>query len=141
MGTRSTIAIQNDDGTVTGVYCHWDGYLSHNGRILQENYTDEAGVRELISLGDMSVLGERVHPEHDTPHTFDNSQKGVTVYYGRDRGEKNVTAKTCDSWINFLNDFGEEYNYLFVPGEGWQARYSKDWGEKTLPLVKALEED
>jgi hypothetical protein len=42
MGTRSTIAIQNADNTVTGIYCHWDGYVEHNGKILNENYTTES---------------------------------------------------------------------------------------------------
>lgn len=38
MSTRSTIAIENEDGTIKKVYCHFDGYLSHNGRILAEQY-------------------------------------------------------------------------------------------------------
>jgi hypothetical protein len=117
MGTRSTIAIQNEDGTVTGIYCHWDGYLSCNGRILQENYTDEAKVRELIALGDLSSLGETVGTKHD----FDRAPDGECNAYGRDRGEKNVEAKTCASWAALLEDFGQEYDYLFVPGTGWQV--------------------
>ena len=36
MGTRSTIALEYADGTVEQVYCHWDGYVSHNGLILSE---------------------------------------------------------------------------------------------------------
>jgi len=57
MATRSTIAIRNADNTVTAIYCHWDGYLSYNGKILFENYNTEEKVRELIALGDLSVLG------------------------------------------------------------------------------------
>ena len=49
MATRSTIAVVNPDNTVTQIYCHWDGYLSHNGRILKESYTDLNAVKELIS--------------------------------------------------------------------------------------------
>ena len=37
MGTRSFIAQRVGDEYV-GVYCHWDGYLEHNGRILLEHY-------------------------------------------------------------------------------------------------------
>jgi hypothetical protein len=40
MGTRSTIALEFADGTVEQVYCHWDGYLSNNGKILQAHYMD-----------------------------------------------------------------------------------------------------
>ena len=52
MGTRSTIALEFADGTVEQVYCHWDGYLDHNGAILKEHYSDPYKLRELIDLGD-----------------------------------------------------------------------------------------
>ena len=137
MGTRSTIAIENADGTVTGIYCHWDGYLSHNGAILQENYTTEEAVRELIALGDLSSLGETVGVKTD----FINPAKGQCVAYGRDRGEKDVAAKTCDSWTALLEDFGQEFDYLFVPGKGWTVRYFEGWSTAELPLVEALAKD
>ena len=41
MGTRSTIAIQKLDGSVEQIYCHWDGYLDHNGTILKTEYRME----------------------------------------------------------------------------------------------------
>ena len=117
MGTRSTIAIQNEDGTVTGIYCHWDGYLSYNGRILAENYTDEAKVRELIALGDISSLGAEIGTKHDF-----NVWPGVTNAYARDRGETDVDARTCHNWRQFVSENGQEYDYLFTPGAGWQVR-------------------
>jgi hypothetical protein len=123
MGTRSTIAIENGDGTVTGIYCHWDGYLSHNGRILAENYTDEAAVRELIALGDLSSLGAQIGEKHPFDERVDAETYAETrcTAYGRDRGEKNVAAKTCADWAALLEDFGQEFDYLFVPGTGWQV--------------------
>ena len=37
MGTRSMIAIQNPyNKQIKAVYCHWDGYLEHNGSLLQK---------------------------------------------------------------------------------------------------------
>ena len=118
MGTRSTIAIQNADGTVTGIYCHWDGYLSHNGKILAENYADEDTVRELIALGDISSLGKTVGTAHD----FDNCPAGETNAYARDRGERDVAARTEHNWRQFVAENGQEYDYLFTPGAGWQVR-------------------
>lgn len=119
MATRSTIAIRNADTTVTGIYCHWDGYLSYNGKILVKNYTTEAAVRELIALGDLSSLGERIGSKHD----FDNAPRDECNAYGRDRGETGVDATTFGSWREMLNKVGEGYNYLFVPGEGWYVDY------------------
>ena len=37
MGTRSRIGVMHGD-KVKSIYCHWDGYLEHNGRILAESY-------------------------------------------------------------------------------------------------------
>jgi hypothetical protein len=118
MGTRSTIAIENADGTVTGIYCHWDGYLSNNGQILQESYTDEASVRELIALGDLSSLGETLGTKHD----FDNAPRNECNAYGRDRGEKDCAARTEHNWRQFIAENGQEYDYLFTPGAGWQVK-------------------
>ena len=58
MGTRSRIAMRNEDGTFTSIYCQWNGYPSWMGRILLENYTDEQSVHKLIALGDISILGQ-----------------------------------------------------------------------------------
>lgn len=38
MGTRSAIVLKREDGKYQGIYCHWDGYPSNNGKILFENY-------------------------------------------------------------------------------------------------------
>jgi hypothetical protein len=117
MGTRSTIAIENADGTVTGIYCHWDGYLSHNGRILAENYADEAKVRELIALGSISSLGAEIGTAHD----FDAAPRGECNAYARDRGERDVDAYTEHNWRQFRAEHGQEYDYLFTPGAGWSV--------------------
>ena len=34
MGTRSRIGIEMPDHSVVSVYCHWDGYVEGNGKIL-----------------------------------------------------------------------------------------------------------
>ena len=73
MATRSRIGILNDDGTVDSIYCHWDGYLSHNGKILFEHYTDPAVVQELIALGDISSLGIDIGEKH--PFDFNSNDE------------------------------------------------------------------
>ncbi len=56
MGTRSRIGYELPDHTVVSVYCHYDGYVEHNGRVLVEHYTDRDAVKELIDGGSMSSL-------------------------------------------------------------------------------------
>ena len=135
MGTRSTIAIQNEDGSVTGIYCHWDGYLSHNGRILQDFYTTEAAVRELLALGDLSSLGANIGEKHDfnnAPYA-DTIAETVCTAYGRDRGERDVEARTCATYEEFIDAIGQEYDYLFENG-AWTVRSY----DGTAQLAEAL---
>ena len=137
MATRSTIAIQNDDGTVTGIYCHWDGYLSYNGRILKENYNTEAKVRELIALGQLSVLGETIGEKVD----FNNAPDGQCIAYDRDRGQTGCEPATEHNWRQFINENGQEYNYLFVPDEGWRVEYYGRMGDLAEEMVREEKEN
>jgi len=132
MGTRSTIAIQNGDGTVTGIYCHWDGYLSHNGRILNENYTTEEAVRELLALGDLSSLGATIGEQQD----FDNPVDGQCNAYGRDRGETGIEARTFESHAELIEQTGQEYDYLFANGVWTVHSY-----DGTAVLTEALAQE
>jgi len=117
MATRSNIGILNSDGTVNYIYCHYDGYLEHNGAILNEHYTTEGKVRALMALGDLSVLGEDIGEKQD----FENRVKGTCLAYGRDRGETGVEARTC-SYADYTKEHFEEYVYLFTPDKGWEIR-------------------
>lgn len=119
MSTRSTIAIQNDDGTVTGVYCHWNGYPDYNGIMLVTNYKAPSKVKNMIRLGDMSVLRSTWRIPVGETHNFDDPCCKVCIYYGRDRGENDVSPITCNDWSEFINKCGQEYNYLFSNGEWW----------------------
>lgn len=69
MATRSTIALEFEDGTVQQVYCHWDGYLENNGKILLEHYSDPFKLRDLIDLGGFSGLRESVAETKETVYT------------------------------------------------------------------------
>jgi hypothetical protein len=85
MSTRSAIIIENEDGTAEGIYCHSDGYPGWNGKILLEHYQDEAKVRALIALGDISSLAAEIGEKHGFDYT--ERPKGQTTAYHRDRGE------------------------------------------------------
>ena len=135
MATRSHIGILNQNGTVDYIYCHFDGYLEHNGKILNEHYNTEGRVRALIELGDLSSLAPEIGEKHDfdshTPET-----RNWCLVYGRDRGEDGTEAQTIPYRDYTLEHF-EEYTYLFTPGKGWEVRSygAPYWTE----LNKALE--
>ena len=55
MGTRSRIGLTIGD-QILSVYCHYDGYIEHNGKILVESYSNKELLEDLINGGDMSSL-------------------------------------------------------------------------------------
>ena len=135
MGTRSTIALEFADGTVQQVYCHWDGYLDHNGKILQEHYSDPFKLRDLIDLGDMSSLGERI----GTQHAFDKAPQGECTFYGRDRKESGVSAKKFKDFADYrANHQYEEYEYILRACGDKAVWFVADHNDTYMPLVDAL---
>ena len=114
MSTRSTIWIQREDG-LEGVYSHWDGYVSHNGKILYENYNTPEKVQELINGGHLSSLEK-------TPEE--------TKFYND--GTKNYFANT----VKDTKGFEEEYNYIFID-DSWF--YYTTWGiNEPKPIEPSL---
>ena len=116
MATRSVIAkieakgIGGADDTILAIYCHNDGYLSNNGKILDQHYANKDDVNELLAGGDISSLKD----------TIEN-----TIFYARDRGEDNKEAITlkdetellehafqqCDAEVVYMFAYGSWYVY------------------------------
>ena len=133
MGTRSRIGVMHGD-KCKSVYCHWDGYLSHNGAILQEHY-DSSKANHLVALGDISSLGTLIGEAHpfskfdinkDDPD-FDKlvalnelaEDNDWTTFYARDRGEKDVdfeVSHNFDEFLELCDGTGAEYFYIMRDG-------------------------
>jgi hypothetical protein len=134
MGTRSTIALEYADGTVGQVYCHWDGYLEHNGMILYKHYSDPFKLRQLMDLGDLSSL----RPNIGTQHAFDQAPEDECTFYKRDRKENGVAQKMFADYENYVRCHQyEEYDYILRQDGVW---YVTDHNEIYLPLADALAE-
>ncbi len=147
MGTHSRIGVMHGD-TVKSVYCHWDGYLEHNGVILQKHY-DSARANNLVALGDISSLGKEIGEKHpfsrfDTDMSDEAYEKlygNMTTFYGRDRDEQGVDFKVAHTFAAFLDQVeacGAEYYYIMRDGV-WYCG-SPDKGSKLVALTEALAE-
>jgi hypothetical protein len=156
MATRSTIGILNSDGSATAVYCHWDGYPEYNGKILSENYDTSDKVRELLAMGSISSLGRQIGEKHPFSRFEDDSgehplvgaakearielaeQEGWTRFFARDRGEQGVEARTFANPTEFVREFGEEYNYLFVNDRWFVNQYGAEehGGQAVFDMVE-----
>ena len=106
MSTRSAIGMVQNDGSFRFVYCHYDGYPEHNGKILKQSYSNPAKVEALLDNGDLSSL----------ENTIDECE-----FYARDRGEDDVGSLTFDSLDDMFETYNwSEYFYLFKDGN-WEV--------------------
>jgi hypothetical protein len=137
---------------VKSIYCHWDGYLEHNGAILQEHY-DSSKANHLVALGDLSSLRADIGEEHafsqfELPAEEVEAYKTLTedwcTFYGRDRGESGVefkVAQTFDEFMEQCDNSGAEYYYIMRDGTWYcgDTYESSPLSKKLTPLADALQ--
>lgn len=105
MSTHASIIHKTADG-YAGIYCHFDGYPSHVGRVLARYYSEPAKVAELIAGGDISGL---------------NRDGSADTYRDRDRGEDcpAYTGSTLAEVAAAIEDRGGgRFTYVF-DGAAW----------------------
>jgi len=144
MSTHARIGLMLHDGTIKHSYVHFDGYPTGVGKTLVEHYNSEETIQELLSFGDMSYLTPIINPEGE--HSFNKPEDGVTVFYGRDRGETGIDAEinSMDELHN-IHSNSVDFFYLYV-NKVWQVYdvYGKDgWKlvKEFLPAYTLTEED
>jgi hypothetical protein len=131
MGTRSTIALEFADGTVEQVYCHWDGYLSNNGKILANHYMNPFKVKELVGLGGFSSLRPTIDETAESAYTQRGEDKDVNKY------------KNADEYFDCCQQ--EEYDYILRNVNGtatWFVRcYATDGVWATMSEAIQMERE
>ena len=162
MGTRSMIAIQNPySKDVRAVYCHWDGYLEHNGSILNKHYSASSKVNNLIALGGLSSLRPEIGEKHafsqfevpkDEVEAFKEATENMCTFYGRDRGETGQefkvfpTLKKAEdyfegSWCEYLYVFKYKKSDDYQSGEWHFKKIGGRWKKLAPALAKLKAED
>jgi len=151
MGTRSRIGVMHGD-KCKSIYCHWDGYLLHNGAILQEHY-DSARANQLVAMGDMSSLGRVIGEAHPfSPHALTSEnlalyeaakEAGYCTFYARDRGESGTEFRVAHTFAEFLDQAegcGAEYYYIMKDGVWYVGDTYSDTAlsDKLVLLTEAL---
>ena len=126
MGTRSRVAVMHGN-VCKSVYCHYDGYLSYTGEILNRHY-DSTLANALVSRGDNSGVKETLEE----------------MNFYTDRGETDVSWQVSHTFEEFLEQVqgcGGEYYYVMKDGV-WYAGAVYDTPGLIkgglVPLVDAL---
>ena len=150
MATRYTIALEFADGTIGQVYCHWDGYLAHNGKMLMEYYSNPFILRDLIDLGSLSSLRPQIGTKHPfsmfesnmTQDEFANLYRDMCTFYERDRGERSADATYFKDYLHFLVDGqAEEYDYILRNVNGVATWFVSDHDGDFVKLESAIKDE
>ena len=120
MSTRSHILMELEDGHYKGIYCQFDGYLTHNGAILLNQYSNRKKLDELLNLGDLRSLGSKINPNPKKPHDHDHKQDDVCYAYGRDGHESNQKPFYVTKDEMFYNNDFIDYFYVFTLKNEWK---------------------
>ena len=124
MGTRSRIGLALGPDQIVSVYCHYDGYIQHNGRKLVEHYNTKELVEDLINGGDMSSL-------HST-HMWESAPLKQVIHKVDDDGNAYKEVK-------YMTD--DDGNWVYSPVKATPAPlYYSERGEMTSPKLTTFDE-
>ncbi len=125
MSTRSFIGYVNEKKEFEIVYCHFDGYLSNNGKILLENFKTLEKIKELLSYGDMSSLGKSIGSKcdyHNSPPT------GVQcIFNNRDEGDELHRMYFTKLEELVKEAWGIDYIYIFKNNKWYTLSHDKEY--------------
>ena len=112
MSTRSMIAIQDADGTCYAVYCHFDGYVSHMGKMLTTHFNSMEKAVELVNEGELRSVDVDKDGIIELEHFVEDFAKREIEYYD-----------TMEDMLNAFRNSDREFIYLWDDEfEGWVYR-------------------
>ena len=139
MSTRSAIGVMHGD-KCKAIYCHSDGYLSYNGKVLLANY-DSSKANQLVAMGDMSVLGKTIGEKIDFNDRMVYEGDNIATqcrFYGRDRGETGIEFSTFFNDQELFGGIDAEYFYVMKDGV-WFVSEGAEWTLLSEALTKEME--
>lgn len=136
MATRCYIGLEGLDGTVRYVYCHWDGYPSETGRILQEDWQSYTLVYNMINKGNMSYLGRNLGDTNFYCKEGDPNEEDEGARYCKDVNAYSATAPDyLIEYIYLFKNIGTGYSWFL-----WEPD-KKTWEPLQQVLDRVLKEE
>lgn len=127
MATSATIILKTKDGEYKSIYLHNDGYPKGAGNTLKRYYKDYDKVEKLMSLGNISSLGQEPNSSPDLWKKADDMfyiidhpefWKENTLAY-KDRGEEGQEAQVSQELSYAIG--GTSYAYLYQDGKWYMV--------------------
>ena len=110
----------SDEPYIRSIYCHWDGYPSHMGKVLHQSYGTIDLVNELLDKGDASLI----------------DINGESKHYMHSEGGHPSDTMTVN---RFTEHFLEQYNYIAVPVPNEDGFYTNvEWVVCEPPIKPRL---
>lgn len=105
MASSANIGYIDNEGFVTYTRIHWDGYVSHTGKILDKHFNEYESVMNLINGGEL--------------RSMDYRSGTLQVEYYKDTDSLPIRKVALNY---FLEEELEEYNYLYHMDENrWEV--------------------
>lgn len=111
MGMHCYIAIENADGTIDYIFCHFDGYLAGIVPLLYKYYSDRTSVELLIKQGGIMILkppSETMEPSSE-PYDKTESAPNREAFYQQWKRD----SVFYRAYI--------QYYYLFTKDNRWEC--------------------
>lgn len=114
-----------ENNRIVYTYVHYDGYPSHVGKILYEEYNNIDKIKELVNLGYLESIdsGKVIAFHRDKGYDFYQVKSGATNHLSEftTREFNYLFDVKSDRWKFFTNlgefDLEHEYNNDFIPDD------------------------
>jgi len=122
MSTNARIGIKVSGLKMLSIYSHWDGYPSWVGEKLLNHFNTEEKVKELLSMGNVSIMGDKIGVKTEFIG-FDSQENSQCLFYARDRGDDETEAI-----IHEIGDMDYHYSFTYLFKNGaWYVRIKKNF--------------
>ena len=139
--TRWQVGTIDKKGNIESAYVHYDGSPDTVRPILTKHYTDKKKIAELMKLAKVAGVSYLAPELGSAKQSFNDPDYNVSLFYGRDRGEKGKPWATqrgevsdiADYIRNAANNSSADYVYLYDERDGkWYFASYKDKSLKAL---------
>lgn len=110
---KCNIAVLTKDKKILSIYCHQCGEVMGTGKILYTYYNSEKKARDLINLGSVYEVRNRVETESGEPV---DEETNVTISYYRDLRDNSIVIskyKDYTEYVQMLKD-GRLFDYAYI---------------------------